>query len=516
MEETAAQPMTTRGGGDPSGAGGGANTGPACLPLIVRDDRGWRGGGGSRGGDVSTVINPWNDAPVASIPNLAPDELEDALSWAADRVGNSAAWPVADRIDVMQQWSQQIARHGEEIARMETREMGKPIRQTRKIIDMVVRRIADLCVARKTMRGECFATEATRATARAQGFSMREPFGLTAGILPFNSPVSALVWKIAPALLMGNAVVIKLSELAPIAALQAAHLLAALPLPQGALQVVHGRGNELGPVLSQHPGVRKISFTGSTPAGVDVCRRSAATFKRLTLECGSNDAAVVLRDADLAHAAKTVADLGIRTYAGQICTAPKRCIVAKEIYNGFEQMLAGEAARTNVGDPLDARTELGPLVNAAAAEQVERQVQESIAAGARLVCGGGPRDRATFPPTILADVTPAHPIFHEGAFGPVVCLIPAADERDAVALANQSPYALRAAVFGRDIQRAAAVAQRLDCGGVAINGPSLIDNPRLNVEPRRMSGLGAEGVYASLLEYSQPKFIWINDWWPGN
>jgi len=518
MEETAAQTVTPR--TDPGAAPPATASGQACVPLIVRDDRAWRGadggGGGGAGGTLSTITNPWNDAPVATIPNLAPEELDAALTWAAERVGNCEGWPVADRIDIMQAWAQQLQRNKEEIARLETREMGKPIRQTRKIVDMVVTRIAHLCEARKSMRGDCFATEATRATARAQAFSTREPYGLTAGILPFNSPVSALVWKVAPALLMGNAVIIKLSELAPVAALKAAHLLAALTLPTGALQVVHGRGEALGPVLSQHPAVRKISFTGSTAAGIDVCRRSAATFKRLTLECGSNDPAVVLRDADLALAAKTVADLGIRTYSGQICTAPKRCIVAKEVYNGFEQMLSAEAARTVMGDPLDARTELGPMVNAAAAEQVERQVRESIAAGARLVCGGGPRDRAMFPPTILADVTPAHPIFHEGAFGPVVCLVPAADERDAVALANQSPYALRAAVFGRDVQRAAAVAQRLDCSGVAINGPSLIDNPRLNVEPRKMSGLGAEGVYASLLEYSQPKFIWINDWWPGS
>jgi len=159
-------------------------------------------------------------------------------------------------------------------------------------------------------------------------------------------------------------------------------------MPAGALQVVHGAGSDLGPVLSQHPAVAKISFTGSTAAGVDVFRRGAGNFKRLTLECGSNDAAVILRDADLALAASVVANLGMRTYSGQICTAPKRCIVAKEIYNGFEKLLAGEASRIVAGDPMDERTELGPLVNQRAAEQVERQVTEAVAAGARVVSGG--------------------------------------------------------------------------------------------------------------------------------
>jgi acyl-CoA reductase-like NAD-dependent aldehyde dehydrogenase len=480
---------------------------PRLIPLIVRGDWSWRSGA------LTTLSNPHDNSAVARVPQIDARELSDAVDWVAQRAGACAAWSVADRIECMTGWAQRLAHHKEEIASLETREMGKPIRQTRKIVDMCITRIGLLCEARKNLQGEFYASDPNRATQRAHGFSVREPFGVTAGILPFNSPVSAMVWKIAPALLMGNAAIIKLSEHAPVAALAAAQLLSIIPMPAGAVQVVHGLGSELGPVLSQHPAIAKISFTGSTAAGVDVFRRGADNFKRLTLECGSNDAAVILRDADLALAAGVVANLGMRTYSGQICTAPKRCIVAKEIYNGFEKLLAGEAARIVAGDPMDERTEMGPLVNQSAAEQVERQVNEAVAAGARLVTGGR-RSGAFFPPTILADVSRENPIFHEGAFGPVVCLIRGGDEDEAVDLANRSRYALRAAVFGRDVQRAAAVARRLDVSGVAVNGPALVDNPRLNVEPRRMSGVGAEGILASLLEFSQPKFIWINDWWP--
>jgi acyl-CoA reductase-like NAD-dependent aldehyde dehydrogenase len=476
------------------------------LGLIVRGDRGWSAG------ERAEICSPWDGSIVAHIPQISAEELADAVDWAAGRAAECAAWPVAERLEAMAAWAQALSRQGEEIARLETREMGKPIRQTRRIIDMVVARIELLCEARRRLGGEHYSSGASRAAQRAMGISLRQPFGVTAGILPFNSPVSALVWKVAPALLMGNAAVIKLSELAPAAALQAALLLAELPLPAGALQVVNGPGRELGAVLSQHPRIGKISFTGSTAAGVDVFQRSAATFKRMTLECGSNDPAVVLSDADLELAAKSMVDLGMRTYCGQICTAPKRCIVAREVYDEFERLLAAEASRIVMGDPLDERTELGPLVNAAAAEHVERQVQESIAAGARRVCGGG-REGASIAPTILADVSPVHQIFHEAAFGPVVCLIRAADEGEAIALANQSRYALRASVFGRDLQRAALVARELDCSGVVVNGPALVDHPRLDVEPRKMSGFGSEGIDASLLEYSQPKFIWINDWW---
>jgi lactaldehyde dehydrogenase len=480
----------------------------ALLPLIVRDDRACRGDG-----EPVVVHNPWDDSPVARVPHMRADELREALDWAAERVSACASWPLHERMATLTAWAESIATHKEEIARLETREMGKPIRQTRRIIDGIVARIGLLCETARNMRGEQLATRAAPATRRVHACTLREPFGLTAGILPFNSPVSALVWKVAPALLMGNATVIKVSEQAPVAALRTGHLLAELSLPEGALQVVNGDGAALGPVLSQHPGIRKISLTGSTPVGIDLLRRGADTFKRITLECGSNDPAIVLDDADLPAVARIIADLGMRLYNGQICVAPRRCIIAQSVCDRFEKLLVEEASRIVTGDPLDERTELGPLVSAAAAERVEQQINQSIAAGARLACGG--RRRGAFiAPTVLSGVGRTNPVFAEGAFGPVVRLIRAADDEEAIALANDSPYALRSAVFGRDIQRAAAIARRLDCGGVAINSPTLVDNPRIGVTPRKMSGLGAEGIRDSLLEYSQEKFIWIHDFWP--
>lgn len=391
--------------------------------------------------------------------------------------------------------------------------MGKPIQQTRRIVDGVVTRLKQLVQARAGLRDACVGLAGSRHAADSHAFVTREPLGLVAGILPFNSPVSALVWKTAPALLMGNAVIVKTSELAPAAALTAAGLLATLNLPPGALQVVNGLGSETGPVLSEHPAIQMIGFTGGTEAGTDIRRRSAATMKRLVLECGSNDAAIVTRDADLGLAARIIVEYGMRLYSGQLCTAPKRCLVDQAVLPELIERLAEESEKLVPGDPLDETTDVGPLVNSAAAARVERQVEQSGAAGARIIFGGRRLADALMAPTLLTDVPPSNPLFREPAFGPVVSLIATSDVEQAIALANDSPYGLRATIFSRDIMRAARLARRLDYNGVAINAPPVVSSPEIGVAPRKMSGIGTEGVEASLIEYSQSKLIWIADCW---
>jgi acyl-CoA reductase-like NAD-dependent aldehyde dehydrogenase len=477
------------------------------VSLLVRDRAYWNDE------NAQLIRSPWDGSPVARVPQMNRRDLEDAVNWAAERAKNCANWPVADRIEAMQAWEELLTRNKERLARLESLEMGKPITQTRRIGDMIQTRLKNLCYARKNLHATPIALEGMRLSERAHAIASREPLGLVGGILPFNSPVSALVWKIAPALLMGNAVIVKVSEVAPVAALTAASLLSTLKLPSGAVQVVNGLGSELGPVLSEHPAIRMISFTGGTNAGTDIMRRGASTLKRLVLECGSNDATLILADADLTAASKMLVNLGMRTYNGQICIAPKRCIVEQPVYQRFSEMVVAEAGKLVVGDPLDDATDLGPLVNATTAARVENQVREALAAGARLLCGGKRLAEAAMAPTVLADITPSNPIFREGAFGPVVSLIAATDPQHAVALANDSPYALRASIYTADLARGARLAKSLDYNGVAINSAPGVDSPQLCVAPRKLSGVGFEGVEASLLEYSQPKFIWMADWW---
>jgi gamma-glutamyl-gamma-aminobutyraldehyde dehydrogenase len=477
------------------------------MPLLVMGDMDWRGTA------EMTAASPWDGTPVARIPQISPDELRRALDWGAERAPRVAAWPVADRIAAIERWADLIDEHAEALAVSESRDMGKVIRQARKNIPAIAARLRVFAAQAAAVQDVSYPTTATRTAPDVLAFSVRDPLGLVVGILPFNSPVGALTWKIVPALLMGNAVLIKVSSLAPVSALRAAHLLDECGLPEGALQVVSGPGERLADVIARHPDVRKISLTGGTPAGIKLWQATAESMKRLTLECSSNDPAIVLGDADIAHAAKAICGYAFTIHNGQLCTAPKRVLVAQGVHDAFVEALTAEAAALRVGDPLDDATDVGPLVREDAAADIEQQVAAGVAAGGRLVAGGRRTAPALLPPTIVDGVTPDNPLWREGPFGPVTSITTFRDEDEAVRLANDSPYALRAAIFATDVNRATRLARGLDFGGVAINGPTTIGDHFISVDPRKQSGVGSEGVLTSLMEYSQPKFIWINGWW---
>lgn len=471
-------------------------------PLIAMGGADWLDGRSFE------VRNPWDDSLVAAVPAMSPADAQAVLDWGAARASVVAEWPIADRIDTLHRWADALEADALDLATTETREMGKTIRQSRPGILAQANRVRALCAEAVSM------DQATRDPWRQGSGQMRilgrrEPMGLVVGFLPFNSPVAALVWKTVPALLMGNPVVVKLSSQAPVATLRAARLLHDCGLPDGALQVIAG-GNELTEVLAGHADVRKISFTGGTIAGAILWRSAAANMPRLTLECGSNDPALILDDADTSLAARTVVDYGIRFYNGQLCTAPKRCLVATRIHDEFVAAVQAEAEAVVMGDPLDDATELGPLVSRTAAQEVEDAVRAGIEGGGRLVSGGVGKGDARFPPTLVADVTPDNPLFREGPFGPVLSVTRFDDDRQAATLANSSPYGLRAAIFSADDERATHLAYGLDYGAVAINGPATVGEPMISVDPRKQSGVGSEGIYTSLLEFTQQKYIWTS------
>lgn len=475
-------------------------------PLIALGRSNWSGG------EPFDVRSPWDDDLVATVPAMASEDVSAVLDRGAGRAAAVAAWPAAERIATLQRWADELESRAGEIAVVETREMGKTIRQSRPGIAAQASRIRALCQEAATIdqpTGGGWQNGAGPAPMQILG--RREPIGLSVGFLPFNSPVAALVWKTVPALLTGNPVVVKLSSQAPVAALRAARLLHESGLPEGALQVIAGERPGMLEEFAAHPAVRKISFTGGTGAGSTLWRSSAGTMPRLTLECGSNDPALVLDDADIDLAARTVVEFGIRFYNGQLCTAPKRCLVSSQVHDEFVDAVRTYAEAVVMGDPLDDATELGPLVSESAARAVEDGVKDGAAAGARVVLGGERAGRAMMPPTVVDGVTPDNPLFGEGPFGPVLSIIRFDTDRQAAELANASRYGLRAAIFSADRERAVALAHALDYGGVAINGPATVGEPTISVDPRKQSGVGSEGVYTSLLEFTQPKFIWTTN-----
>ena len=473
------------------------------TPLIAVGNGQW-----NRGRQVE-VVGPWDGSVVGSHPVMTAQQVVEALDWGAAQVASIAKWPLEERVGQLRKWAGALEGHADRLALLETSEMGKTIRQSRPGVQAQAERIRAMCdEALKIDQAMRNSWREGRGGGVVRILSRREPMGLTAGFLPFNSPVAALVWKTVPALLMGNPVVIKLSSQAPLAALAAAHLLNDLGLPAGALQVVAGPGTEISRAIVEHPAVRKISFTGGTEAGTILWRASAENMPRLTLECGSNDPALILDDADLELAARTVVNYGIRFYNGQLCTAPKRCLVASAVHDELVDRIRSEAEKVIAGDPTDEATELGPLVSVAAAREVEATVTLGASKGAQVVHGGEIITGALFAPTVIRKVDVDNPLFRDGPFGPVLSVISFAGDADAARLANESPYGLRAAIFSRDEERAIDVAYKLDFGGVAINGPATVGEPTISVDPRKLSGVGTEGIETSLGEFSQLKLIW--------
>ncbi len=349
----------------------------------------------------------------------------------------------------------------------------------------------------------------------AMGLSLREPVGVCGLITPWNFPLLLAAWKIAPALACGNTVVIKPSELTSMTTLWLAKLGAEAGLPPGVLNVVTGDGDGVGAPMVRHPGVDKISFTGSTAVGKSVQRESAETLKRVTLELGGKSPNIVFADADL-KAAMRGAIGGIFYNKGEVCAAGSRVLVQREVYDDFLAGLKAMAEKTTVGPPLADGTRMGPVCNAKQFDSVRRYIQSGKDGGARLVAGGRDlRDEVGggkgyyVEPTVFADVDPAAEIAQEEIFGPVLSVIPFDTPEQAMEIAHHTRYGLAAAVWTRDIGRGLSFARELRAGTVWVNAYNLYD-PALAFGGFGDSGFGRDLGKAALDSYTEPKSVWLN------
>jgi betaine-aldehyde dehydrogenase len=304
-------------------------------------------------------------------------------------------------------------------------------------------------------------------------------------------------------------VILKPPEDAPLTSLLLAELAAEAGFPAGALSVVPGRGPTTGSALVNHPGVDKISFTGSPQTGHQVALAAANGFRPVTLELGGKSPQIVFADADLEAAADGVA-VGIFANQGEVCAAGSRILVAREIYADFVELLAARAAKVVLGDPFESGTTMGALINAKQRDRVAHYIDLGSAEGARVVTGGGRPDRSGFfvEPTLFADVSNTMTIAQEEIFGPVGAIIGFSDDDDAVTIANDSRYALAATLWTRDLERAHTIARRIHAGAVAVNGWSPLD-PRLPWGGTKFSGLGRELGRAGLEAYTEEKTITV-------
>ena len=459
--------------------------------------------------DYFQTVNPATQEVLAEIARGGADEVNAAVAAAQAAFPAWAGRPAAERARIVRRLGDLITAHVPEISETETRDTGQVIAQTRKAL---VPRAADnfhyfaeMCVR---VDGHTYPTPTHL------NYTLYHPVGPCALISPWNVPFMTATWKVAPALAFGNTAVLKMSELSPLTAARLGELALEAGVPAGVLNVVHGYGAEAGEALVAHPGIRAISFTGSTATGNRIVK--TAGLKKFSMELGGKSPFVVFDDADRERALDAAVFM-IFSNNGERCTAGSRILVQRSIYAGFAARFAERARRIAVGDPQDERTIVGPMISPEHLAKVRRYIELGPKEGATLLCGG--LDAPELPPalakgnfvrpTVFADVDNRMKIAQDEIFGPVACLIPFDDEADAIAQANDIPYGLSSYVFTQDIGRAHRVAAAIEAGMCFVNSQNVRDL-RQPFGGTKASGTGREGGTWSYEVFLEPKNVCVS------
>lgn len=445
---------------------------------------------------------PASDEVVAAVAECGPDEARAAAGVAWDAFTSWKTTTAFERADLLRRWHDLILEHQEELAQLMTREMGKPIREARGEIAYAAGFVRWYAEEAPRAYGEVFPT----AGGHKRGLALRQPVGPVYAVTPWNFPAAMVTRKAAPALAAGCTFILKPAEQTPLSALALAELWREAGGPAGTLQVLTTQDpGALSQVLMSDPRVRKVTFTGSTEVGRILYGQSAETIKKISLELGGHAPFLVFADADLDQAVKETIACKFRN-AGQTCVCTNRIYVQAEVVDAFTERYVEAARSLVVGDPRDAATDVGPLVDAQGLAKVEEHVADARAQGATVQLGGQRGDGLYFLPTVLTGVTPGMKLMQEETFGPVAPILSFSDEAEAIRLANDTPYGLAAYLYTADLGRAWRVAEALDYGIVGVNDgvPSAPYAPFGGV---KQSGLGREGGPWGLDEYLEVKYV---------
>lgn len=457
------------------------------------------------GAEELEVRNKYTDEVIAVLQASGPDEVDAAIEAASRAAPAMASMPAYRRSEMLKRTADLISDQREEFARTIAAEAGKALKFARAEVDRGISTFTIASEEAKRIHGETIPLDAVPSGEGYFGFYIRRPVGVVAAISPFNFPLNLVAHKVAPALAAGNAVVLKPASSTPVTAVLLCRALQEAGAPSGAINLAIGPGRTVGEQLVSDRRVAKVTFTGSPAVGERIT--SIAGLKKVTLELGNTSPVVVAPDANLEYVARRCA-VGAYYNSGQVCISVQRIYAQAPIYQPFTKAFIEASQAMVVGDPLDERVDVGPMIDIKEAERIEEWVNQAASGGAE-VRTGGKRQGSVYAPTVLTEVTPDMKVVAEEAFAPVASVIASDSFEDALEQANAGDYGLQVAVFTQDIDRVLQAIRGLDFGGVIINDSPAFRADHMPYGGNRRSGLGREGLKYAIEEMTNIQMVAI-------
>ena len=456
-------------------------------------------------GSLMEVKNKYNGAVIAALPTARKEDVEAAIAAAERAEDVMADMPAYKRADILLKAAALMRERADDLAKTIAAEAGKALKFARAEVDRAQSTFTIAAEEAKRLHGETIPLDAVPAGEGYFGFWTRRPVGVIAAISPFNFPLNLVAHKVAPALAAGNTLVLKPASTTPLTAVKLCQILQDAGLPAGAINLVVGSGGTVGEWLVTDERVDKITFTGSPDVGRHIL--SVAGIKKVTLELGNTSPVVVAPDADLDFVAKRCA-VGAFYNSGQVCISVQRIYSEKQVYESFSEKFVQATEAMVVGDPLDERVDVGPMIDSKEVDRVEGWVREAQTSGAKILTGGK-RDGTVYYPTILSDVDDEMKVISEEVFAPVASIISSDDFESALKQANDTKFGLQVGVFTNDVNRVFRAVKRLNFGGVIINDTPSFRADHMPYGGNRQSGLGREGVKFAMEDMTNIQMVAI-------